>query len=106
MEAPRIVFNGVRRAEGLEKDIRDRAGKLERYFAPITSCRVTLARVGRRHRAGNHFHVAIAIVVPQDTILVQHEPADRSRARRLEQETLRKTEEFAPDHKFLKVAIR
>jgi cold shock CspA family protein len=60
--------------DGLEEYVRQQAGKLERYFSGITSCRVMVEMHGR-HRHGNAYHVRIDLGVPDGELLVKHEPS-------------------------------
>jgi cold shock CspA family protein len=59
--------------DNLENYVRQQAGKLERYYRGITSCRVIVERQGR-HKHGNLFHVRIDLGVPDGELVVKHSP--------------------------------
>lgn len=60
--------------EGLEELVRQQVAKLERFCGDILSCRV-LVELSGRHRHGNLYHVRIRLIVPDDEIIVEHEPS-------------------------------
>ena len=51
-------------SEALEAKIRDRAVKLEEFYARITSCRVTVEELRKHHQQGRHFQVKVDVRVP------------------------------------------
>ncbi len=74
MQTPlEIIFRGMERSEFLEKDIREKAQKLEKFFSNIISCRVVVEMLQKRHHQGNLFHVTIDLVLPGKVIVVNKE---------------------------------
>lgn len=78
MNRVEVTFHNLRSSEWLEREIRERAGKLEIYCPDIIACRV-LVGVPHRHREhGNRFEVHIDLVVPGEEIAVSHAPSIRT----------------------------
>ena len=102
---PNVTFRGVRYPELLEKDVRRRLARLERYHPSIVSARVRIDQSGR-HREGNRYRVLIELGVPGADVIVAHDasvkPSLLARGRR---RTLKQDE---PDshHRRATVAIR
>ena len=69
----RITLHGIRKSEALHAAIREKAEKLERYYAGIVSCRVVLELAGRRKRHGKQLTAKINVKVPGGEIAVTHE---------------------------------
>ncbi len=74
MERVEVTFRNLKTSDWLEREIRDRAGKLETYCPDIVACRVLVAKPHRHHENGNRFDVHIDIVVPGEEIAVSHSP--------------------------------
>ena len=71
--APRITFHGLAPSDALRDLIEERIAMLERQHPRVTTCRVTVALPHHRHTKGNHWHVTIAVAVPEgDEIVVNH----------------------------------
>jgi ribosome-associated translation inhibitor RaiA len=71
MEKPvEISFANVQPSPAIEKAIRERAAKLERFYDRIVSCRVVFEALQKKHRKGNLFQVKIFLVVPGREIVV------------------------------------
>jgi cold shock CspA family protein/ribosome-associated translation inhibitor RaiA len=66
-----LVFKQMAPSPAVERDVRERVGKLERYHQKITSCRVAVTPPGRK---GDVFEVSVEIIVPGRTIIVAGEP--------------------------------
>jgi len=74
MQTPlQISLHGIAHSEALYNAIRDRAGKLERYYDRIVSCRVVLELAGRHKRKGKAFAVRIDLKVPGGELAVTRE---------------------------------
>ena len=71
-----IAFHGVDPSEAIEERIRDKVGKLERYFDRITSCRVTVERHHRCTGNDQPFHIWIVLDVPGGELVVKRDPKD------------------------------
>ena len=74
-----ITYRDMEESEALSTIIRTKAQKLERYFSRIGGCRVLVEQPHRHHRSGKHFHVRIDLTVPGGELVVEREPALRSR---------------------------
>jgi ribosome-associated translation inhibitor RaiA len=68
-----ITFRGISPIDGIEADIRDRAARLDDYYANITSCHVTIGIPHRHHGKGNRFSVRIDVTVPGRQLVVTRE---------------------------------
>ena len=75
MERVEVTFRNMKTSEWLERDIRDRAAKLELYCPDIVACRVLVGIPHRHHEAGNRFEVHIDVIVPGEEIAVTHAPS-------------------------------
>jgi ribosome-associated translation inhibitor RaiA len=75
MEKPVVVtFRGMAADEAVEALCLEGARSLERYFDHITSCRVTVSVPHHHHHnQGNRFDVRIALSVPGQELVVDHE---------------------------------
>lgn len=69
-----ITFRNLDRSPAVEENIRERASKLEHFFADIMSCRVAVELMHKHHRQGNHYHVRIDLTVPGDELVASREP--------------------------------
>ena len=68
-----ITFRHMDPSPALEARIRQRADELERFFDRITSCRVIVERVNRRHQQGNLFEIKIDLMIPGNELVVGRE---------------------------------
>ena len=59
-----ISFRNMDRSEAVEARVRERAAKLEKLFARLTSCHVVIEAPHRNQRKGMLFHVRIELGVP------------------------------------------
>lgn len=74
MQLPlQITFRHMEPSAALEARIRQRADEFERFFDRITSCRVIVERVNRRHQQGNLFEVKIDMMIPGSELVVGRE---------------------------------
>ncbi len=101
----RVTFRNVPNPEALEVDIRERAAKLDTYYARIVGCRVVVEVPHRHHRGGNHYHVRIEISVPGGEVVVNHEPSLHASQQALGHEKLTKDTEPNGVHRDLPTAI-
>lgn len=75
MKTPlQITFRGMEKSDFLEKDIREKAKKLEEFFNNITGCHVIVEMHHKHHHQGNLFHVRIDVVLPGKEIVVNRAP--------------------------------
>lgn len=77
MEIPlQITFKNMDSDDALEQEIRKRAGKLDKFFHHIMSCRVVVD-VPHRHKVrGNQYDIRIDITVPGSEIVVTRSNSD------------------------------
>jgi cold shock CspA family protein/ribosome-associated translation inhibitor RaiA len=57
----------------IESEIRDKAAKLDTYFARITRCRVVLEAPVGHHRRGGPFNVRIDVTIPGSELVVNRQ---------------------------------
>lgn len=74
-----ITYRGMEQSEALSAIIHTKVRKLERFFKHISGCRVLVEQPHHHRRSGEHFHVRIDLTVPGDELVVEREPALRSR---------------------------
>jgi ribosome-associated translation inhibitor RaiA len=60
--------------ESLDAAIREKAGKLERFYDRLIGCHVRVKGPGRHHRHGGPFEVRIDLSVPGSELVVDHQP--------------------------------
>jgi ribosome-associated translation inhibitor RaiA len=68
-----ITFHELDHSDSVAAAIRDRADKLERLYARLTGCRVSIEAPHRQHRKGNLYEVHIELAVPGGTLAVTRE---------------------------------
>lgn len=64
-----IVFRNMDRSDHIEALILEKAGKLDRIYDRITSCRITVEIPHKSQSKGNEHEVTIDIVVPEKKIV-------------------------------------
>ena len=101
-----ITFRNVASMPEVEAKIRARAQKLEKFYSPITSCRVLVEAPARHRQKGYSFHVRIDLTVPEDEIVVKRESTLYPKEKDIGDERRRKLMETRPERKHLEVAIR
>jgi ribosome-associated translation inhibitor RaiA len=69
-----MTFRNIASTPDIEEEIRRHAQKLERFYSPITSCRVLIEVPARHRKKGYPFHIRIDLTVPQGEIVVKREP--------------------------------
>src|SRR5258708_1959682 len=74
MERPlEIVFHNMPPSAPVERLIRQKVQKLEKFYPRIVGCRVSVEAPHRQHKTGNVPEVHIEIRVPGQTLVVRHE---------------------------------
>ena len=74
MQLPlQVTFRHMDPSPALEARIRQRAEDFERFYDRITSCRVVVEQVNRRHQQGNLFEVKIDLTIPGNELVVGRE---------------------------------
>jgi cold shock CspA family protein len=75
MQVPlQITLRNVTVSEDLDAYIRERAAKLDEICETIISCRVVLEEPHKHKQKGNLYHVALEVIIPGETIVVNREP--------------------------------
>lgn len=69
-----ITFRNMPRSEAVERAIRDRAERLDRFCSRVMGCRVVV-ETRHRHHQGNLYHVRIDLTLPGREIVAGREPA-------------------------------
>ena len=69
-----ITFRNMPPSQAIEKNIREKAAKLESLYGRIMGCRVTVEAPHRRHHKGKAFRVRIDLTVPGGELLVNRAP--------------------------------
>jgi len=106
LTSPRIVFRGVRPAEGLQTEVQRHLLKLRRYYRGLLDCHVLIEQLARHHRYGNRYHVRVDLIAPGATIVVSREADLHAAAAHTGADRMRKTSEADPQRKHLRQAIR
>ena len=71
MKTPlQITFRDMAHSDALESHIRDKAEKLEQFFADIISCRVVVEQPAKHNQQGKPFNVRIDLGVPGSEIVI------------------------------------
>lgn len=69
-----ITVQGIARSEAVENKIRERAEKLNQYSPRILRCEVWINAPHRHHRKGQLYDLRIRLTVPEEELLVDHQP--------------------------------
>jgi len=73
MQVPvQVTFRNMKPSDAVEANVREKAGKLERHFERVVSCRVVVEAPHRRQTKGKLYNVRIDIGVPGKEIVVNH----------------------------------
>jgi putative sigma-54 modulation protein len=80
MDRVEVTFRNLQNSSWLEREIRQRAGKLETYCPKIIACRVLIGKPHRYNVNGSRYNVHIDIVVPGEEIAVTHSPHFRKQS--------------------------
>ena len=80
MDVPlEIAFHNMDRSEAIERRVRERAVRLERFHKGINSCRVVVEAPHRSEGGPQGYHVTIDVTVPGEELAVSRDPGDRER---------------------------
>jgi cold shock CspA family protein len=101
-----ITFRNVASTPEVEEKIRVLAQKLEKFYSPITSCRVLVEASARHRKKGYPFHVRLDLTLPEGEIVVRREPTLHATEQDMGDERRRKQMETRPERKHLEVALR
>ena len=80
MDRVEVTFRNLQSSTWIEREVRERAEKLETYCPKIIACRVLIAKPHRYNVNGARFDVHIDIVVPGEEIAVSHSPHFRKQS--------------------------
>ncbi|WP_157730593.1 HPF/RaiA family ribosome-associated protein [Variovorax sp. HW608] len=69
---PIIQFDGIPRSQAAEEFVRSRVSQLERHFADLMGCRVTLSKESRHGQPGGFFSARVAVTLPGRELTVSH----------------------------------
>ncbi len=78
MQVPlKIVLRNIepQYKEDIEAEVRECAGKLEKFYPGIISCRVAIEMPHQHHREGNLYKATVTLTVPQKQIVASREHA-------------------------------
>jgi cold shock CspA family protein len=107
MQLPvQITFRNMDSSPAVEARIREEAAKLDEFYQRIMSCRVKVEMSRHHPQRGRVYNIRIDLTVPGGEIVVSHEPARRSTARRTAVERATKRLEVDGAYKDINVAIR
>jgi ribosomal subunit interface protein len=68
-----VTFRGLEPSEAIDRMVRDKAQRLERFHERIASCHVTIDAPPQHHRKGGTFHVSVKLIVPGGEIVASRE---------------------------------
>ena len=75
MQIPlKITLRNLEQSSSLEANVREHAGKLEKFYDNIIGCSVVVEARHKHHRHGNQFHVRIDLSVPGAKLVASREP--------------------------------
>ena len=77
MQVPvKIDFQNMEPSEFIEKRVRERVDKLERFCDRLVSAHVSIEAPHRHHHKGNEYQVRVVLHVPGSAIVVSHDPGN------------------------------
>jgi len=68
-----ISFHGLDHSDAIELRIRERAEKLVRHHAKITSCRVSVESPHKHQHKGRVYQVKLVLMIPGGEVVVCHD---------------------------------
>lgn len=71
-----IEFRDLEPLPSLEGEIRQRVANLEKFVPELTSCRVTIAAEGHRHRQGVRYEVRLDVRLPGGELVTGEHQGD------------------------------
>ena len=71
--SPKITLRDMEPSPALEAAVREKMGKLERFYDRIIACHVVIEAPHRRHHQGRLYGVRIDITLPQGQVVVSHD---------------------------------
>jgi len=80
MDHVEVTFRNMQTSDWLEREILERAAKLETYCSDIVTCRVMVDKPKHYKSSGRRFSVHIDLAVPGEEIAVSHSPHIRKQS--------------------------
>lgn len=71
-----VTFRGMEASPAIEDAVRECAGKLDRYHAHLTGCRVVIEAPHRHHHQGKLYHVRVDLTVSGEQLVVDRAPTE------------------------------
>jgi len=71
-----IAFHQMEPSAALEAQIREHAGRLDRFYDRIMACRVLVEASHRRRRKGNLYRIRIDVTVPGKELVITRDPPE------------------------------
>ena len=71
-----ITVRGMEHSDALDKHIRERAEKLDRFYPKLMGCRVVAELQDRHKQQGKHFAVRVDLTAPGREIVVNRQHAE------------------------------
>ena len=71
--SPQITFRDMEPSPALEVAVREKMGRLERFYDRITACHVVIEAPHRRHHMGRLYGVRIDITLPGGQVVVSRD---------------------------------
>ena len=72
-QALQISYRDFPKSEALDAVIREKAGKLDKYYEKIMACRVVVEQPHHHKHQGNLFHISIELSVPGKELVVKRD---------------------------------
>jgi hypothetical protein len=101
-----VAFHGMPPSEWIEREIRRRAAKLDRFCRDIMACRVVVDIPHRHREWGNRFDLRIELTVPGEEIAVTRESNLHALSHDLEEDEWVKQLDIEGMRKDLRLVIR
>jgi len=77
MQTPlQVTFRNMSPSDAVESAIREKAGRLEKFFDGITGLKVVVDAPHQRRRKGKLYHVRVDLIVPGEQIVVSRDPGE------------------------------
>lgn len=77
MQTPvEIIWHGLEPVPHVEKRVRERVARIEKFFGRIIGCHVVVDAGQHRHRIGNEYEVRLEVTVPSGILSINRKPGD------------------------------
>ena len=78
MQQPlQINFRDIPQSDAVEARVREKAGKLDKFYDQIMTCRVMVEAPHSHHHKGNLYHIRIDLTVPKGEIVINRDPKEQ-----------------------------